>query len=120
MKEQAHNDFLKSYHEFKNSIDFTQTGFMPDLDNLVWCMLMGVPEVPADKDSSPDSPIMAIEQRAAILKAVFVEVNRDQPEDFLDRGLKKYDQASSLAKKMLIEGESDPSEVFHPPLPERG
>ena len=78
---------------------------MPDLESLAWCMLMGVPEVPADKDPSPDSAFVAIDQRAAILKAVFVEVNRDQPEDFLDNGLLKYDQANKLAKKMLKEGE---------------
>ena len=81
---------------------------MPNLENLVWCMLMGVPEVPADKDPSPDSVFVAIDQRATILKAVFVEVNRDQPEDFLDKGLRQYDQANKLAKKMLKEGEFEP------------
>ena len=105
MKDQSGSDFLKSYHEFKNSIDFNQSGFMPDLESLVWCMLMGVPEVPADKDTSPESASMAVDQRAAILKAVFVEVNRDQPEEFIDEGLLKYDQANKLAKKMLKDGE---------------
>jgi hypothetical protein len=105
MNSQSSSDFLKSYHEFKNSIDFDQSGFMPDLENLVWCLLMGVPEVPADKDSSPDSALVAIDQRAIILKAVFVEVNKNQPEDFLDKGLFKYDEAKRLAKKMLADGE---------------
>ena len=107
MSKQNCNDFIESYYEFKNSVDFTQTGFIPDLESLVWCMLMGVPEVPADNDSSEESSFVAIDQRAAILKAVFIEVNMDQPEEFLDSGLLRYDQANRMAKKILEQGDSE-------------
>ena len=95
------DEFIKAYHDFKESVDFSKSGFMPELDDLVWCMLMGIPRVPADKDTSDDAPIIAIEQRVAILKAVFVEVNREQPEDFINQGLIRYDQASNRAKTLI-------------------
>jgi hypothetical protein len=100
--------FIRAYHDFRESVDFSMTGILPEIDNLVWCMLMGIPQVPADQDSSPDSPMRAIDQRAAILKAVFVEVNGQQADDFLDQGLLRYDEASKLAKKLLLESESEP------------
>jgi hypothetical protein len=96
-------DFIRAYRAFKESVDFSTGGILPELDSLIWCMLAGVPEVPADEDTSPDAPLIAIYQRVAILKAVFVEVNGDQPEEFIDRGLLRYDQASEMAKKLLKE-----------------
>ncbi len=96
-------DFIKAYHDFRESIDFTKRGVLPDLDNLVWCMLMGIPYVPADEDTSDDAQIVAIDQRVAILKAVFVEVNGDLADEFLDQGLLLYDRAGRQAKKLLQE-----------------
>jgi hypothetical protein len=93
--------FLKAYHDFKKSVDMRKGGVLPDLDNLVWYILMGVPQVPADDDPSEDAPVTAVDQRVTILKAVFVEANRDKPEGFLDEGLKRYDQAGKMAKMML-------------------
>jgi hypothetical protein len=100
--------FIKAYHDFKKTVDFTKSGILPELDDLVWCMLMGVPKVPADEDPSEDGQMAAIEQRVTILKAVFVEVNRHQSEDFIDRGLGMYDQAGSMAKILLQEASSAP------------
>jgi hypothetical protein len=96
--------FIRAYHDFRNSVDFSVDGILPELDHLIWCMLIGVPEVPADSDDLADASLVAIDQRAAILKAVFVEVNRRQADDFLDRGLARYDQASQMAKEILQEG----------------
>ena len=96
-------DFIKAYRTFRESVDFSTGGILPELDNLIWCMLAGVPEVPADEDTSPDAPVIAIDQRVAILKAVFVEVNGDQPDEFIDRGLVRYDRACEMAKKFLKE-----------------
>ena len=93
--------YIKAYHEFKESIDFTKNGIVPDLDNLVWYMLMGVPHVPADDDQSDDAQMEAIDQRVNILKAVFVELNRDQTDDFINQGLITYDQAGKRAKMLL-------------------
>ncbi len=95
--------FIKAYHDFRKSVDFSKCGIMPELDNLIWCMLMGVPAVPSDDGASADAPMTAIDQRVAILKAVFAEVNRDQPDNFLDQGLLRYDQAGQIAKNMLKE-----------------
>ena len=100
--------FISAYHDFRKSVDFSMTGILPDMDNLVWCMLMGVPQVPADRDNSPDAAITAIDQRLAILKAVFVEVNKDQPEDFINKGLLRYDESGKIAKQMLEEGKLPP------------
>jgi len=96
-------DFIRAYHEFRESVDFTKGGILPDLDNLVWCMLMGIPYVPADEDTSDDAQIVAIDQRVAILKAIFVEVNGDRADEFLDQGLLMYDRAGIQAKKLLKE-----------------
>ena len=107
------DSFIKAYRVFRESVDFGKGGILPELESLIWCMLMGVPEVPADEDSSEDSAMIAIDQRVAILKAVFVEVNSAQTEDFLDQGLVRYDQASEMAKKLLKE--SDPDQDFDGP-----
>lgn len=104
-----HTDaFIRAYHDFKKTVDLTKSGILPELDDLVWCMLMGVPRVPADEDSSEEAQIAAVEQRVAILKAVFVETNRNQTEDFIDRGLLIYDQAGKMAKVLLKEADSVP------------
>ncbi len=95
--------FVKAYHDFRETVDLTRSGFLPSRDDLVWYMLMGVPSVPADEDPSDDSAIVAIEQRVNILKAVFVESNKDQPDDFLNQGLTIYDQAGERAKTLLSE-----------------
>jgi len=97
--------FIRAYHDFKKTVDLTKSGILPELDDLVWCMLMGVPKVPADENASQDAQITAIEQRVAILKAVFVETNRNQSEDFIDRGLLIYDQAGKVAKILLQEAD---------------
>ena len=102
---------MEAYREFRQSVDFEQGGILPEHEHLVWCMLMGVPDVPADRDPSPDAPITAIDQRVAILKAVFVEVNRDQTDDFLDKGLGRYDRAGRIAKKILEEEGGDPEKI---------
>ena len=102
------DEFIDAYYSFKDSVDFTGDGFLPEVDNLVWYMLMGVPSVPADDDTSEDGPLVAIDQRVAILKTVFVEVNRDRPEDFLDKGLSIYDRAGNIAKGLLKESDQSP------------
>jgi hypothetical protein len=95
------NSFIRAYHCFRDSVDFDKTGILPELDHVIWCMVMGIPRVPADEDPSPESDRVAIDQRVAILKAVFVEVNREQADDFLDQGLLRYDQAGTMAKDLL-------------------
>jgi hypothetical protein len=97
--------FIRAYHDFKKTVDLTKSGILPELDDLVWCMLMGVPKVPADEESSEEAQITAIEQRVAILKAVFVEANRSQSEDFIDRGLRIYDRAGKVARILLKEAD---------------
>ena len=96
-------NFIQAYHDFRDSVDFSKSGILPDLDNLVWYMLMGVPRVPADEDPEAFTSSEAIEQRINILKATFVEVNRDQTDDFLNQGLGIYDQAGKKAKVLLKE-----------------
>jgi hypothetical protein len=99
-----HKDsFIKAYHEFRNSVDLAKSGVLPDIENLVWYILMGVPPVPADQGSAEDAPTEAIDQRVSILKAVFVEANRTQQDDFIDEGLRRYDQAGKMAKALLKE-----------------
>ena len=107
--------FIKAYHDFKKSVDLTKAGHLPDLDNVIWYMLMGVPRVPADEDSSEDAALSAIDQRVAILKATFVEANREQPDTFIDQGLKRYDEAGQMAKQMLDEARE--SKDFNEQLP---
>jgi len=105
------DEFIKAYYDFKKSVDFGKGGFLPEVDNLVVCMLMGEPSVPADNDPSEDAPLVAVGQRMAILKAVFVEVNKDGPEDFIDEGLTRYDQAGNLAKSIIKESMQNPDSV---------
>ena len=102
------DEFIKAYYDFKNGVDFNKGGFLPEVDNLVMCMLMGEPSVPADDDPSEDGPVVAINQRMAILKAVFVEVNKEESEDFLDKGLVRYDEAGKLAKSIIKESVQEP------------
>jgi len=99
--------FIKAYHEFRNSVDLTKSGVLPDIENLVWYILMGVPPVPADQESAEDAPAVAIDQRVNILKAVFVEANKDQSDEFVDEGLGRYDQAGKMAKALLKENSRD-------------
>lgn len=98
-------DYLRAYRNFKESVDFTKGGFLPDLNNLVWYLLAGVPPVPADEDHSEEGQMVALDQRLNILKAVFVELNKSMSDDFLDQGLKIYDQAGESAKAMLLESD---------------
>jgi hypothetical protein len=103
-----HKDsFIKAYHEFRNSVDLGKSGVLPDIENLVWYILMGVPPVPADQESAEDAPAVAIDQRVSILKAVFVEANKDQSDNFVDEGLRRYDQAGKMAKALLKENSRD-------------
>lgn len=99
--------FIKAYHDFKKTVDLTKSGILPQLDDLVWCILMGIPRVPADEGQSEQAQIAAIDQRVTILKAVFVEVNRKEADDFIDRGLCIYDQAGKRARLMLQEANAD-------------
>ena len=97
------DSFIKAYHEFRNSVDLTKSGVLPDLENLVWYILMGVPPVPADQEPAEEAPANAIDQRVSILEAVFVEANKDQSDELIDEGLRRYDQAGKRAKALLKE-----------------
>jgi hypothetical protein len=97
------DNFLKAYHDFRNSVDLTKSGVLPDQENLVWYILMGVPPVPADHEPAENAPAEAVEQKVSILKAVFVEANRHQSDEFIDEGLRRYDQAGKMAKTLLKE-----------------
>jgi hypothetical protein len=101
------DSFIKAYHDFRNSVDLTKSGVLPDLENLVWYILMGVPPVPADHESAEDAPAQAIDQRVSILKAVFVEANGNQDDEFIDEGLRRYDEAGKTAKALLKENARD-------------
>ena len=103
-------NYLQAYYDFKETVDFSQGGFLPDLDNLVWYLLVGVPPVPADEDPSEIGQMAAVDQRVNILKAVFVELNRNMSDQFLDEGLGIYDRAVKSVRTMLEEngdGETD-------------
>ena len=97
--------FLVAYYEFRESVDFSRTGILPDKDNMISYLLMGVPRVPADDGKDPGSFLDAIDQRVLILKAVFTELNYNADEEFLDRGLKIYDRAAGTAKTLLADTE---------------
>jgi hypothetical protein len=101
------DSFIKAYHEFRNSVDLTKSGVLPELENLVWYILMGVPPVPADQNSADDAPAQAIDQRVSIFKAVFVEANGNQDDEFIDEGLRRYDEAGKKAKALLKENSRD-------------
>jgi len=98
------DELIDAYNQFRGSVDLDASGNLPDLNHLIWYLLMGVPRVPADSETSADAPVRAIDQRTTILKAVFVEVNRGQPDAFLDEGLTRYDMAAQAAKRLLEEG----------------
>ena len=98
------DSFIKAYHEFRDAIDLNKAGILPDLDNLVWYLMMGVPRVPADEDPSENAPMEAIDQRVMILKAVFAEANRKQPGEFIGKGLAIYDRAAKRARQLLEQG----------------
>lgn len=93
--------FIRAYHDFREQVDFTRGGVLPEVDDLVSYMIMGVPHVPADEDSGEDARLEAIDQRVSIFKALFVEINKDEPEEFVDEGLRRYDQAAGEAKSLL-------------------
>ena len=97
--------FIKAYYDFKDSVDFTRKGILPDMDNMVSFLLMGLPRVPADERTDAIASIEAIDQRVMILKAVFLELNHDASEAFMDRGLKIYDKAGEKAMLLLKETE---------------
>jgi hypothetical protein len=101
--------YIRAYYEFRNSVDLTKNGLLPDINNLVWYLLMGVPHVPADEEASQEASFLAVDQRVTILKAVFVEVNRQEGDAFLDEGLRRYDQASKAAKALLLESDGKKS-----------
>ncbi|MDD5204383.1 MAG: hypothetical protein PHS17_03130 [Desulfobacterales bacterium] len=108
-KNRDHPDrFLKAYHDFREQIDITRGGVLPEVDDLVCYMLIGFPRVPADDESGENSRMDAINQRVSIFKALFVEINKDSPEGFVDEGLRRYDQAALAAKTLLEEGNEDP------------
>ena len=96
--------FIEAYREFKKQVDTTRGGVLPEVDDLVCYMLMGIPRVPADDHTGEDARIEAIDQRVIIFKALFVETNADRPELFVDEGLRRYDQAAAAAKALLEEG----------------
>jgi len=82
-------------------VDFTKSGFLPDIDNLIWYLIVGIPPVPADAEDSEEGKLSALDQRLNILKAVFVELNRNMPDRFLDQGLRIYDRAGKSARDMI-------------------
>ncbi len=97
--------FIKAYHEFREQVDVTRGGILPEVDDLVHYMLLGVPRVPADDEPEGEAKFEAIDQRVSILKALFVEINRDHPESFVDEGLRRYDLAAEEAKALLQESD---------------
>lgn len=105
------DEFLEAYRKFRESVDFSKTGRLPDPEHLVWYLLMPCPSVPADEEPGPEAALLAVDQRLAILKAVFVEVNRREPDAFLDRGLAIYDEAAALAKALLSAAEDVPQKA---------
>ena len=109
---------FKAYDDFREQVDMTASGVLPDPDELAFFLLMGVPEVPADHDPSDEAAEEAIDQRILILKKVFVEINLDQDEAFIDQGLAIYDQGGKKAKVLLKEGKDRPIEKRAKPTPE--
>lgn len=103
--------FIDAYYEFRDSVDFSRNGILPDKDNMISYLLMGVPRVPADDDKDPRSSLDAIDQRVLILKAVFMELNHNAGEEFIDEGLKIYDTAAETAKIMLKDADEEPYSV---------
>jgi len=95
------SEYLQAYYDFRDSVDFTRSGFLPELDNLIWYLVVGIPPVPADAEGSEEGKLAALDQRLNILKAVFVELNRNMPDPFLDEGLRIYDKAGKNARDMI-------------------
>jgi len=104
--------FIKAYNEVKKNVDPNKRGILPDLSRLVCYILMGIPPVPADEYDVPEALEIAIEQRIAILKAIFVEINKDEPEEFIDKGLNLYDTAGRMAKELLKDNMSEELSEF--------
>jgi len=96
-------DFIEAYQKFRLQVDLRETGILPDLERLIYTLLVGIPEVPADYEKSDEAVLDAIDQRVAILKAVFVEANRTKDDEFLDKGLRIYDNAGKMAKQLISE-----------------
>jgi hypothetical protein len=109
---------FKAYDDFRKQVDMSGSGILPDPDQLALFLVMGVPEVPADHNPSDGAAEEAIDQRILILKKVFVEVNLDQDEDFIDQGLAIYDQGGKKAKALLVEGEGSPVKKRAKQVPE--
>ena len=99
--------FIKAYYEFREQVDITRGGVLPEVDDLVHYMLLGVPRVPADDEPGDAARHEAIDQRVSILKALFVEINRDHPDGFVDEGLRRYDRAAAEARSLLQESEEE-------------
>jgi hypothetical protein len=97
------DSFIKAYREFRNQIDTTRGGVLPEVDDLVCYMLMGIPRVPADDQTGENARLEAIDQRVIIFKALFVETNLNEPEGFVDEGLRRYDEAAVAARALLEE-----------------
>ncbi|RJR35365.1 MAG: hypothetical protein C4576_25025 [Desulfobacteraceae bacterium] len=116
-KGRIHPDrFLRAYHEFREQVDVTRGGVLPEVDDVVCYMLIGFPRVPADDEIGEHAKMDAIDQRVSIFKALFVEINKDSPEQFVDEGLKRYDQAAVTAKSLLEEkDEVDPDRPSQAP-----
>lgn len=109
---------FRAYNDFREQVDMTESGILPDPEQLALFLLMGVPEVPADHDPSDEAAEEAIDQRILILKKVFVEINLDQDDEFIDQGLAIYDQGGKKAKTLLEEGEGRPIKKRTKPAPE--
>ena len=97
--------FINAYYEFRGSVDFSRNGILPDKDRMISYLLMGVPRVPEDDNKDSESSLEAIDQRVLILKAVFTELNHNADEEFLDKGLKIYDNAAETVKILLKDAE---------------
>ena len=104
------DNFIKAYRDFKKQVDLTKGGILPEVEDLVSYIIVGIPYVPADDDTSEDAPVTAVEQRVCILKALFVEANQAGSEDFLDEGLRRYDQACEMAKAYLSDLKEPPAD----------
>ncbi len=96
-----YKSFINAYHRIKRSfLSKEKAGKLPELSEIVWSIIVGIPPVPADEYSLPEAQDIAIDQRIAIYKAIFVELNKDQPEEFIDQGLSIYDAAAKLARQL--------------------
>lgn len=99
----SYQEFIEAYQRFRRQVDLKETDQLPDLERLTYTLIVGIPDVPADHEMDEDSILDAIDQRVAILKAIFVEANRTKTDEFLDRGLLIYDRACEMAKQIITE-----------------